>query len=32
MSTVFGRRWRIDVSDPVYVSIMAGDQAAEGRK
>jgi len=32
MSTVFGRRWRVDVADPVYVSLMTGDQSAELRK
>lgn len=28
LSTPFGHRWRIDVSDPVYVSIVQGDQTA----
>ena len=26
-----GRRWRIDVSDPVYVSLMGGEQSADIR-
>jgi hypothetical protein len=29
MSSRHGRRWRIEVADPVYVSIMAGDQSVE---
>jgi hypothetical protein len=29
MSTRHGRRWRLEITDPVYVSIMAGDQSAE---
>ena len=32
MSTRLGRRWRIDIADPVYAAIFAGDQAAELRK
>ena len=28
LSTPFGHRWRIDVADPVYVSIMQGNQTA----
>ncbi len=31
MSTRQGRRWRLDISDPVYVSIFGGDQSAELR-
>jgi hypothetical protein len=32
MSTRHGRRWRLDISDPVYVSFLAGDQSAEPRR
>jgi hypothetical protein len=31
MSKRHGRRWRLDVADPVYVSITGGDQSAEPR-
>jgi hypothetical protein len=31
MSTRHGRRWRLDISSPVYVSIFGGDQSAELR-
>ena len=31
MSTPHGRRWRLDLSDPVYTAILAGDQSAELR-
>jgi len=31
MSSRHGRRWRLDISDPVYVSIFGGDQSAEMR-
>jgi hypothetical protein len=31
MSTRFGRRWRLDVADPVYIAYLAGDQSAELR-
>jgi hypothetical protein len=31
LSTRHGRRWRIDISDPVYVAIFSGDQSAELR-
>ena len=26
-----GRRWRIDISDPVYVSLIGGEQSADAR-
>jgi hypothetical protein len=32
MSTQHGRRWRLEVADPVYVSIISGDQSAELRR
>jgi hypothetical protein len=31
MSTSFGRRWRLEIADPVYFSVMAGAQSAELR-
>src|SRR5215471_11083884 len=31
MSTRHGRRWRIEIADPVYLAIFGGDQAAELR-
>jgi hypothetical protein len=31
MSSYFGRRWRVQMADPVYFSLMAGDQSAEMR-
>jgi hypothetical protein len=31
MTKRFGRCWRIDVTDPVYVGVMGGDQLAEPR-
>ena len=32
MSSRHGRRWRLDISDNVYVSIIGGDQSAEPRR
>ena len=32
MSTRIGRRWRMDISDPVYVAVFGGEQSAELRQ